>query len=133
MASMFVARTAVSSQQRLHVSEAERRGSRTDAIGILQLERTPRFNFHALSLHRAVSTMKHTSMCRRQMGTPGGDEHGVFSRFPQNLIPKKGVIPMKALVIAFAALSVAMGASAAQAGKYDGCHSLSVHGIWDCR
>jgi hypothetical protein len=40
---------------------------------------------------------------------------------------------MKALMIAFVAITVAAGASAAQAGKPDGCTTLSVHGIWDCR
>jgi hypothetical protein len=38
---------------------------------------------------------------------------------------------MKALMIAFVAITAA--ASAAQAGQTDGCTTLSVHGIWDCR
>ena len=40
---------------------------------------------------------------------------------------------MKALMIAFVAITAAAGASAAQAGQPGGCTTLSVHGIWDCR
>jgi hypothetical protein len=41
---------------------------------------------------------------------------------------------MKALIGAsLFALAIATGVTASQAAPEDGCHSLSVHGMWDCR
>ena len=86
---------------------------------ILQLERTARFNFRALSLHRAAPTMKATP-CAVGKWEHRAETNSAVPLDTPNLIPEKDHSDESSYDRLCCLIGCA-GASAAQAGQPDGC------------